>query len=137
MKAWTSAFPQKNETVGELIQRFHGSNHIEINHHRPRPEERAPERLSKDARVSKDGHKRDRARGHPSRRPRQERGLLRMRSEGGECDVRYDWFHGIDELVAQLFARFARMAARQKRIDHALHRARCVMPQHSDTLILL
>src|SRR5215813_15481032 len=54
--------------------------------------------LSKDARVSKDGHKQDRARGHPSRRPRQERGLLRMRSEGGECDVRYDWFHGIDEL---------------------------------------
>src|SRR5437660_2225282 len=36
----------------------------------PRPEERAV------ARVSKDGHKRDRARGHPSRRPREERGLL-------------------------------------------------------------
>jgi len=27
----------------------------------PRPEERAPERLSKEARISKDGHKRDRA----------------------------------------------------------------------------
>src|SRR5260370_25471446 len=36
--------------------------------------------LSKDARVSKDGHKRDRTRGHPSRPPREERGLLRMRS---------------------------------------------------------
>src|SRR5215471_20560443 len=84
-----------NDTLmnaARLVQRFHGSDHIEINHHRPRLEERAPER------VSKDGHKRDRARGHPSRRPRQERGLLRMRSEGGECDVRYDWFHGIDEL---------------------------------------
>src|SRR5712672_1516836 len=44
--------------------------------HQPRPEERAL------ARVSKDGHKRDRARGYPSRRPREERGLLRMRSEG-------------------------------------------------------
>src|SRR5215471_4777950 len=70
----------------------------------PRPEERAPERLSKDARVSKDGHKRDRVRGHPSRRPRQERGLLRMRSEGGECDFRYDWFHGIDELISRFSA---------------------------------
>src|SRR5215471_7017727 len=57
--------------------------------------------LSKDARVSKDGHKRDRACGHPSRRPRQERGLLRMRSEGGECGVRYDWFHGIAPLDAE------------------------------------
>src|SRR5579871_627445 len=38
--------------------------------------------LSKDARVSKDGRRRDRARGHPSRRPREERGLLRMRYEG-------------------------------------------------------
>src|SRR5215471_15018272 len=77
-----------NDTLmnaARLVQRFHGSNHIEINHHRPRPEERAL------ARVSKDGHKRDRARGHPSRRPREERGLLRMRSEGGVCDVRYDW----------------------------------------------
>src|SRR5258708_30154718 len=77
-----------------LVQRFHGSNHIDITH-QARPEERAPERLSKDARVSKDGHRRDRARGHPSRRPREERGLLRMRSEGLNSIVRYDWFHGI------------------------------------------
>jgi len=46
--------------------------------------------LSKDARVSKDGHKRDRARGHPSRRPREERGLLRMRSESLISIVRCD-----------------------------------------------
>src|SRR5258708_9571571 len=65
---------------GKLVQRFHGTNHVDILH-QPRSEERAPEPLSKDARVSKDGHKRDRARGHPSRRPREERGLLRMRSE--------------------------------------------------------
>src|SRR6266852_2849349 len=51
------------------------------------------------ARVSKDGHRRDRARGHPSRRPREERGLLRMRSEGLNSIVRYDWFHGIGLLV--------------------------------------
>ena len=58
-----------------LAQRFHGSNRIDIIY-QPRPEERAL------ARVSKDGHRRDRARGgHPSRRPREERGLLRMRSE--------------------------------------------------------
>src|SRR6266478_116706 len=56
-----------------LVHRFHGTNHIDIIH-QPRPEERAL------ARVSKDGHLRDRARGHPSRRPREERGLLRMRS---------------------------------------------------------
>src|SRR5229473_7669996 len=49
--------------------------------------------LSKDARVSKDGHKRDRAPGHPSRRPRQERGLLRMRAEGLVSIVRCDWPH--------------------------------------------
>ena len=57
--------------VAKLVQRFHGTNHIDIIHW-PRPEERAR------ARVSKDGHKRDRARGHPSRRPREERGLLRL-----------------------------------------------------------
>src|SRR5260370_40818289 len=35
----------------------------------------------------------------PSRasgRPREERGLLRMRSEGLDSPVRCDWFHGID-----------------------------------------
>src|SRR5713101_1706166 len=53
------------------------------------------------ARVSKDGHRRDRARGHPSRRPREERGLLRMRSEGLNSIVRYDWFHGIDPLAPE------------------------------------
>src|SRR5712671_276391 len=45
--------------------------------------------------VSKDGHGRGCASGHPSRRPREERGLLRMRSEGLNSIVRYDWFHGI------------------------------------------
>src|SRR5467141_1456869 len=60
--------------------------------------------LSKDARVSKDGHKRDRARGHPSRRPREERGLLRMRSEGLDSSVRCDWFHGIDPLAHMRFS---------------------------------
>ena len=80
--------------VAKLVQRFHGTNHIDIIHW-PRPEERAL------ARVSKDGHKRDRARGHPSRRPREERGLLRMRSEGLNSIVRYDWFHGIDPRFAK------------------------------------
>src|SRR5713101_5688801 len=79
-----------------LAQRFDSKNHVDILH-QPRPEERAPKsglpdfgnlKVSKsatadfDARVSKDGHRRDRARGHPSRRPREARGLLRMRSEG-------------------------------------------------------
>src|SRR5258708_24289568 len=59
----------------DLVQRFHGTNHIDFIP-QPRPEERAL------ARVSKDGHRRDRACGHPSRRPRKERGLLRMRSVG-------------------------------------------------------
>src|SRR5260370_324082 len=45
------------------------------------------------------GRKRDRTRGHPSRRPREERGLLRMRSESLISIVRYDWFHGIGQLV--------------------------------------
>src|SRR5215469_6081965 len=54
--------------------------------------------LSKDARVSKDGHRRGRARGHPSRRPPEERGLLRMRSVGLISIVRCDWLHGIDLL---------------------------------------
>ncbi len=65
-----------------LVQRFRGLNHIDIIY-QPRPEERAL------ARFSKDGHKRDRARGHPSRRPRKERGLLRMRSESWirSCDT--------------------------------------------------
>src|SRR5215470_2636064 len=62
----------------------------------PRPEERAL------ACVSKDGQRRDRARGHPSRRPRQERGLLRMRSEGLNSTVRCDGFHGIDPLELDL-----------------------------------
>src|SRR5260370_23252430 len=62
--------------------------------HQPRPEERAPERLSKDARVSKDGHRRDRARGHPSsfeslRTAAREGGLLRMRSESRGQQTRY------------------------------------------------
>ncbi len=38
----------------------------------------------------------------PSRasgRPREERGLLRMRSEGLIASVRYDGFHGIDPLA--------------------------------------
>src|SRR6266852_1912264 len=69
-----------------IVLRFHGMNHIDINY-QPRPAERAPERLSKDARVSKDGHTRDRA-----------RGLLRTRSEGLISIVRCDWFHGIDLL---------------------------------------
>ena len=73
------------------------TNHIDFIH-QPRPKERAPEPLSKDARVSKDGRKRDRTRGHPSRRPREEHGLLRMRSEGLISIARYDWFHGIDPL---------------------------------------
>src|SRR5260370_27153589 len=76
--------------------------------HQPRPEERAPEHGSKDARVSKDGRKRDRARGHPSsfgslRTATQEGGLLRMRSEGLISAVRCDWFHGIDRRVASAF----------------------------------
>src|SRR5712675_1606324 len=79
------------------------TNHIDFIH-QLRPEERAPEDLSKDARVSKDGHKRDRARGHPSRRPREERGLLRMRSEGLDSSVRCDWFHGIDPLAHMRFS---------------------------------
>jgi len=59
-----------------LVRRFRGSNHIDTIH-QPRPEERAL------ARVSKDGHKRGRASGHPSRRaPRG--ALLWMRSVGSE-----------------------------------------------------
>src|SRR5215467_9578598 len=72
------------------------TNHIDIIH-RPRPEERAL------ARVSKDGNKRDRARGHPSRLPREERGILRMRSERLISIVRCNWFHVIDRLVASAF----------------------------------
>src|SRR5260370_15400731 len=80
--------------------------------------------LSKDARVSKDGHKRDRARGHPSRRPREERGLLRMRSESLISIVRYDWFHGIDRLV---LAKLANAAMRQnlpRTVNQAVSRHR-------------
>ena len=44
-----------------LAHRFRSSNHIDIIS-KPRPEERAF------ARVSKDGHRRDRASVHPSRR---------------------------------------------------------------------
>src|SRR5713101_8171689 len=95
-----------------LAQRFDSKNHVDIIH-QPRPEERAPksglpdfgnQKVSKsatadfDARVSKDGHTRDRARGHPSRWPREERGLLRMRSEGLISIVRCDWSHRIDPL---------------------------------------
>ena len=78
------------------------TNHIDFIH-QPRPKERAPEPLSKDARVSKDGRKRDRTRSHPSRRPREERSLLRMRSDCLISTVRCDWFHGIDRLVASAF----------------------------------
>ncbi len=91
------------EATRKLVQCFHATKHIDIIH-RPRPEERAPERLSKDARISKDGHKRDHARGHPSRRPREERGLLRMRSEGLDSIARCDWFHGIDPLAPMSFS---------------------------------
>src|SRR5258707_8713724 len=67
-----SASPELRPTSrSSLEKRFRSSNHIDVIH-RPRPEERAL------ARVLKDGHKQDRARGHPSRRPRKERGLLRM-----------------------------------------------------------
>src|SRR5260370_19477135 len=92
----------RGEIMLQLVQRFQGTNHIDFIH-QPRPEERAPEPLSKDARVSKDDHRRDGACGHPSRRPRQERGLLRMRSDGWISTVRCDWFHGIDRLVASAF----------------------------------
>src|SRR5262249_19745683 len=63
-----------------LARRFYGTSHTDFVH-QPRPEERALE-LVEGCRVSKDGHRRDRACGHPSRQPRKERGLLRMRSEG-------------------------------------------------------
>jgi len=49
------------------VQRFRGSNHIAIISLVLRS---ALLSLSKDARVSKDGHRRDRAGVHPSRRPR-------------------------------------------------------------------
>src|SRR5215470_8901407 len=42
------------------------------------------------ARFSNDGGKRDRARGHPSRRPREERLFLRMRSQSLISIVLYD-----------------------------------------------
>jgi hypothetical protein len=66
----------------KLVPRFPGSNHIDIIN-QPRPEERAPKSglpdfgismvpksatADFDARVSKDGHRRDRAGGDPSRR---------------------------------------------------------------------
>src|SRR5713101_4326195 len=38
--------------------------------------------------VSKDGHRRGRASGHPSRRPREEHGLLTMRSVGAGSSTR-------------------------------------------------
>jgi hypothetical protein len=79
------------------VGRFRGSNRIDTIH-QPRAEERAPKSglpdfgismVSKsatadfDSRVSKDGHKRGRASGHPSRRaPRG--ALLWMRSVGSE-----------------------------------------------------
>src|SRR6202040_2786026 len=70
--------------------------------------------LSKDARVSKDGHRRDRACSHPSRRPREERGLLRMRSEGLIASVRYDGFHGIDPLdIIATFSQWANLALKE------------------------
>ena len=59
----------------------------------PRPEERAL------ARVSKDGHKRDRASSHPSRR---RFAPLRMRSVGISSIARSDWLHGIDLLGTRI-----------------------------------
>src|SRR5258708_17184698 len=90
-----------------ILREAFATNHIDFIH-QPRPEERAPEHRSKDARVSKDGRKRGRARGHPSsfgslRTATQEGGLLRMRSEGLISAVRCDWFHGIDRRVASAF----------------------------------
>src|SRR6266436_1355630 len=38
------------------------------------------------------------------RRPREERGLLRMRSEGFDSIVRCDWLHGIDPLAPMTFS---------------------------------
>src|SRR6266481_7638116 len=96
-----------------ILREAFAMNHIDFIP-QPRPEERAPEvgparlrHLKKDrnrqqpisiARVSKDGHKRDRAPGHPSRRPREERGLLRMRAEGLVSIVRCDWSHRLGAL---------------------------------------
>ena len=56
-------------------------------------------------------------RGHPSRRPREERGLLRMRAEGLDPIVRYDWFHRIDllECVPLLHAASAAYCASVRR----------------------
>src|SRR5258706_14198301 len=64
-RGWSSA------SIMVLVQRLDGTYDVDIIH-QPRPEERAL------ARVSKDGHRRDCACGHPSRRPREERGLLRL-----------------------------------------------------------
>ena len=83
----------------------HGTNHIDIIH-QPPPEERSP------ARVSKDGHRRNRARGYPSRRPCEERGLLRMRSASLIPLVRHDWFHEIGRL--DVLCRRAEPQQRQK-----------------------
>jgi hypothetical protein len=83
----------------DLVGHFQGSNDIDTIH-RPRPDERAPKSglpdfgismVSKsatadfDSRVSKDGHKRGRANGHPSRRA-PIGALLWMRSVG--CEFR-------------------------------------------------
>src|SRR5207342_2256610 len=101
---------------GALVPRFRGFDyyrHIV----EPRPEERAL------ARVSKDGHKQDRASGHPSRRrfaPPQDEvcGLISI-------SARSDWFHGIDLLISSpcgIFATahsammlFARITSPQRR----------------------
>src|SRR5258708_28596558 len=90
-----------------ILREAFATNHIDFIH-QPRPEERAPEHRSKDARFSKAGRKRGRARGHPSsfgslRTATQEGGLLRMRSEGLISAVRCNWFHGIERRVASAF----------------------------------
>src|SRR5258705_5934842 len=56
------------------------------------------------ARVSKDGHKRDRAGGHPSRRSARKAARRAPQDEAFESD----WFHGIDPLVAAIGIKAAR-----------------------------
>src|SRR5437588_12776594 len=57
---------------------------------------RAPRRI---ARVSKDGHKRDRAGGHPSRRSARKAARRAPQDEAFET-AQSDWIHGIALLVA-------------------------------------
>src|ERR1700720_1558414 len=86
--------PQQRLT--DIVLRFRGSNHIaaSINlvlRSAPHPEERvphlgrAPRRI---ARVSKDGHKRDRASGHPSRRSAREEARRAPQDEVFETALR-------------------------------------------------